>query len=73
MSHNSCYIKQLLLIVILAWSIANDIVSSKIYNQRNDFNLELVNILFLDGYTYSSLPYLWCTYFAANSFCKSMF
>ena len=30
-------------------SITNDIVSSKIYDQRDDFNFEIVNFLFLDG------------------------
>ena len=30
-------------------SITNDIVSSKIYDKRNDFHFEIVNFLFLDG------------------------
>ena len=30
-------------------SISNDIVSSKIYDKRDDFNFEIVNFLFLDG------------------------
>ena len=30
-------------------SITNDIVSSKIYDKRNDFNFEIVNFPFLDG------------------------
>ena len=30
-------------------SITNDIVSSKIYDKRDDFNLEIVNFPFLDG------------------------
>ena len=30
-------------------SITNDIVSSKIYDKRDDFNFEIVNFLFLDG------------------------
>ena len=30
-------------------SITNDIVSSKIYDKRDDFNFELVNFPFLDG------------------------
>ena len=29
-------------------SITNDIVSSKIYDKRDDFNFEIVNFLFLD-------------------------
>ena len=31
-------------------SILNGIVSSKIYDKRGDFNFELVNFPFLDGY-----------------------
>ena len=30
-------------------SITNVIVSSKIYNKRDDFNVEIVNFPFLDG------------------------
>ena len=30
-------------------SIMNDIVSSKIYDRRDDFNFEIVNFPFLDG------------------------
>ena len=30
-------------------SIANDIVSTKIYDKRDDFNFEIVNFPFLDG------------------------
>ena len=30
-------------------SITNGIVSSKIYDKRNDFNFEIVNFPFLDG------------------------
>ena len=30
-------------------SITNDIVSSRIYDKRDDFNFELVNFPFLDG------------------------
>ena len=30
-------------------SITNDIVSSKIYDKRDDFNFEIVNFPFLDG------------------------
>ena len=30
-------------------SITNDIVSSKIYDKRDDFNFEIVNIPFLDA------------------------
>ena len=30
-------------------SITNDIVSTKIYDKRDDFNIEIVNFPFLDG------------------------
>ena len=30
-------------------SISNDIVSTKIYDKRNDFDFEIVNFPFLDG------------------------
>ena len=30
-------------------SISNDIVSTKIYDERDDFGFEIVNFLFLDG------------------------
>ena len=30
-------------------SIHNDIVSTKIYDKRDDFNFDIVNFLFLDG------------------------
>ena len=33
----------------LNFSITNDIVSSKIYDKRDDFNFEIVNFLFLVG------------------------
>ena len=33
----------------LNFSITNDIVSSKIYDKRDDFNFEIVNFSFLDG------------------------
>ena len=33
----------------LILSIANGIVSSKIYDKRDDFNFEIVNFPFLDG------------------------
>ena len=33
----------------LSLSIHNDIVSSKIYDKRDDFNFDIVNFLFLDG------------------------
>ena len=38
-------------------SITNGIVSSKIYDKREDFNFEIVNFLFLDGYVPRSPSY----------------
>ena len=43
-------------------SITNGIVSSKTYDNRDDFNVEIVNFLFL-GWRCSSLSFLWCIYF----------
>ena len=40
-------------------SITNGIVSSKIYDKRDDFNFEIVNFPFLDGDVPRS-PSLWC-------------
>ena len=53
-------------------SITDGIVSSKIYDKRNDFNFEIVNFLFLGGDVPRS-PSIWCIYFSAYSFCKSVF
>ena len=50
-------------------SVTNGIVSSKIYDKRDDFNLEIVNFPFLDG----DVPFLRYIYFATYSFCESMF
>ena len=36
-------------LLTLNLSITNGIVSSKIYDKRDDFNFEIVNFLFLDG------------------------
>ena len=38
-------------------SISNDIVSTKIYDKRDDFDFEIVNFLFLDGYVPRSTSY----------------
>ena len=48
-------------------SITNGIVSSKIYDQRDDFNFEIIK------WRCSALPFLWCIYFSAYSFYKSVF
>ena len=53
-------------------SITNGIVSSKMYDKRDDFNFEIVNFPFLDGDVPRS-PFLWCIYFSAYSFCESVF
>ena len=37
-------------------SITNGIVSSKIYDKRDDFNFEIVNFPFLDGAFLALLP-----------------
>ena len=49
-------------------SITNDIVSSKIYDKRDDFNFEIVNFPFLYGDVPRS-PSYGCIYFSAYSFC----
>ena len=38
-------------------SISNGIVSSKIYDKRDDFNFEIVNFSFLDGDVYRPPSY----------------
>ena len=38
-------------------SISNDIVSTKIYNKRDDFDFEIVNFQFLDGDVPRSISY----------------
>ena len=48
-------------------SITNGIVSSKIYDKRDDFNFEIVNFPFLDGDVPHSLSY--GVYSSAYSFC----
>ena len=40
----------------LHFSIANDIVSTKIYNKRDDFDFEIVNFPFLDGLSFVLHP-----------------
>ena len=50
-------------------STTNGIVSSKIYDKRNDFNFEIVNFPFLDRDIPRPLPIVYI-YFSACSFCK---
>ena len=54
----------------LNFSISNGIVSSKIYDKRDDFNFQTVNFPFLDGDVPRSPSYI---YFSTYSFCKSVF
>ena len=49
-------------------SISNDIVLTKIYNKRDDFDFEIVNIPFLDGDVPRS-KILWSLYLSTHSFC----
>ena len=49
-------------------SISNDIVSTKIYDKRYDFDFESVNFPFLDGYVPRSTCY-GVLYFSTYSFC----
>ena len=42
-------LNRFLLFLDLNLSITNGIVSSKIYDKRDDFNFEIVNLPFLDG------------------------
>ena len=44
-------------ILDLNLSISNDLVSTKIYDKRDDFDFEIVNFLFLDGGVPSSTSY----------------
>ena len=43
--------------LFLDMNLSNGIVSSKIYNKRDDFNFEIVNFPFLDGEVSRSLSY----------------
>ena len=47
-------------------SISNDIVSTKIYDKRDDFDFEIVNFPFLDGDVLRSTSY--DVYISLNSF-----
>ena len=49
-------------------SISNDIVYTKTYDKRDDFDFEIVNFPFLDG-DVSSLYILWSLYLSTHSFC----
>ena len=49
-------------------SISNDIVSTKNYDKRDDFDIEIVNFPFLDGNVPHSLSY-GVLYLSTHSFC----
>ena len=52
-------------------SISNDIVSTKTYDKRDDFDFEIVNFSFLDGDVFSL--YILCSlYLSTHSFCQSI-
>ena len=52
-------------------SISNDIVSTKIYDKRDDFDFEIVNLRFLDGGVPRSTSYI-SLYLSTHSFCQSI-
>ena len=52
-------------------SITNGIFSSKIYDKQDDFNFEIVNVLFLDGDVPCSLPKVYI--FRSLFVCESVF
>ena len=56
-TENPCKINSTVPLLDLHLAISNDIVSTKIYNKRDDFNFEIVNFPFLDGNVPRSTPY----------------
>ena len=56
-----------LTVLDLHLSISNDIVSTKIYDKRDDFDFEIFNFLFLDGNIPCSTSY--SLYLSAHWFC----
>ena len=50
-------------------SSSNDIVSTKIYDKRDDFDYEIVNFPFLDGDVLRSTSYGVYIYLSTHSFC----
>ena len=57
----------------LNFSIHNDIVSTKIYNKRDDFNFDIVNFPFLDGDVPQRPSYGVYIYISTYSLCQSIF
>ena len=53
-------------------SIHNDIVSTKMYDKRDDFNFDIVNFLFLDG-DVPQRPSYGEIYISTYSLCQSIF
>ena len=52
-------------------SISKDIVSTKIYDKRDDYDFKIVNFPFFRWYC-SSLYILWSLYLTTHSFCQSI-
>ena len=50
-------------------SFSYDIVSTKIYDKRDDFDFEMVIFPFLNGDVPLSLYILWSLYLSTHSFC----
>ena len=50
-------------------AISNDIISTKIYDKRDDFDFEIVNFPFLDGDVPRSTSYGVYIYISTHSFC----
>ena len=53
--------------IFYMFSLFNDIVSTKIYDKRDDFDFEIVNFPFLDGDAPRSTSY--GVYISTHSFC----
>ena len=51
--------------------ISDGFVKTKTYDERDDFDFDIVNFPFLDGGGLSS-DILWCLYFSAYSICSSI-
>ena len=50
-------------------SILDRLVSSKIYDKRNDFDFDIVNFPFLDLLCCSLNHFLWCLHLSTYSLC----
>ena len=56
-------------ILDLHLSISDGFVKTKIYDKRDDFDVDIVNFPFLDGDVPRS-GILWCLYFSTYSICS---